>query len=216
MKKDFKFVLIPFVLLIVFGLGIYFFSKEKVETTQPLAAPVDAQAKVERDGNYSKGPANAKVTVVEFFDPECEGCAAFHPILKKLIAEYPENVRLVARYMLFHGNSYPAALALEGAGKQGKYWEMYNILLERQGQWSHQKESVAHIFERYAKELNLNIEEFNKAYDDLTFKAALAQDVTEGKALGVKGTPTFFINGQMLMQLSYDDLKSAIDRELAK
>ena len=118
--------------------------------------------------------------------------------------------------MLFHGNSYSAALALEGAAKQGKFWEMYNFMLERQAEWSHQKDSVVHIFERFAKELGLNIEEFNKSFDDLTFKAALAKDVADGQALGVRGTPTFFINGKMLMNLSYADLKNAIDAELAK
>jgi protein-disulfide isomerase len=212
MKKDIKFIVFPVIALILFGVGLMYFNKEKTPPVEPVAATV----KIERIGNYSKGPENAKVTVVEFFDPECEGCAAFHPILQKLLAEYPNDVRLVARYMLFHGNSYPAALALEGAGKQGKYWEMYNFLLERQGEWSHQETPVNTIFERFAKELGLNIEEFNKAYDDLTFKAALAQDVSEGKELGVRGTPTFFINGQILMQLSYNDLKAAIDKELGK
>jgi protein-disulfide isomerase len=213
MKKEVKFILFPLIALALFALAIFLFNKkENVETTE-ASQPV--KTKIERDGNYSKGKPDAKVTVVEFFDPECEGCAAFHPILQKLISEYPEDVRLVARYMLFHGNSYPAALALEGAGKQGKYWEMYSMLLERQNQWSHQDSPVNTVFEKFASELGLNIPEFNKAYDDLTFKAALAQDVTEGKELGVKGTPTFFVNGKILMQLSYEDLKNAIDKELA-
>lgn len=212
MKKDIKMVLFPVLALAIFAGFLFFFNKEKA----PIVEAVPEKTNLERIGNYSKGPENAKVTVIEFFDPECEGCAAFHPILKKIVDEYPNDVRLVARYMLFHGNSYPAALALEGAGKQGKFWEMYGFLLERQNQWSHQDTPVNTIFERYARELKLNIEEFNKSYDDITFKAALAKDVTDGKELGVKGTPTFFINGKMLMQLSYQDLKGAIEKELGR
>ena len=188
----------------------------KKDATPVESTSVAPKANIQRVGNYTKGPIDAKVTIVEFFDPECEGCAAFHPILQKILSEYPQDVQLVARYMLFHGNSYPAALALEGAGKQGKYWEMYSILLERQSEWSHQEKPVTTIFEGFAKELNLDLTEFNKSYDDLTFQAALAKDVEEGKMLGVRGTPTFFINGQILMNLSYNDLKNAIDKELIK
>ena len=214
MKKDMKLVIYPLLALVLFGGLLAFFNKKEVATVE--STPEVSQTNVQREGNYTKGPADAKVTVVEFFDPECEGCAAFHPILQKILSEYPNDVKLVARYMLFHGNSYPAALALEGAGKQGKYWEMYSILLERQNEWSHQDKPVTTIFEGFAKELSLDLTEFNKSYEDLTFKAALAQDVEEGKALGVRGTPTFFINGQILMNLSYNDLKNAIDKELGK
>ena len=214
MKKDMKLVIFPLIALVIFGAFLAFFNKkEAAPVDEALVAP---KTNIQRIGNYTKGPVDAKVTVVEFFDPECEGCAAFHPILQKILSEYPNDVQLVARYMLFHGNSFPAALALEGAGKQGKYWEMYSILLERQGEWSHQEKPVTTIFEGFAKELKLDLTEFNKSYDDLTFKAALAQDIEEGKALGVRGTPTFFINGQILMNLSYNDLKNAIDKELIK
>ncbi len=215
MKKDIKLVVFPLIALIIFG-GLLFFFNKKEAPVEAVTAPSTPQASLERAGTYMKGPAGAKVSVVEFFDPECEGCAAFHPILQKVLAEYPNDVHLIARYMLFHGNSFPAALALEGAGKQGKYWEMYAILLERQSEWSHQDKPVNSIFEGFAKELKLDLVEFNKSYDDFTFKAALAKDIADGKLLGVKGTPTFFVNGQILMNLSYNDLKAAIDRELAR
>lgn len=213
MKKNIKLLVFPLAAIIIIGAGlIYFNQKESIEVPAPQAA----SNLLRETGNHVKGPESAKVTVVEFFDPECEGCAAFHPLLKQIANEYPNDVKIIARYMLFHGNSYSAALALEGAGKQGKFWEMYNFMLERQNEWSHQKESVTSIFEKFAKELGLNLEEFNMAYDDLTFKAALAKDVADGQALGVRGTPTFFINGKMLMNLSYNDLKAAIDAELVK
>lgn len=216
MKKDIKLIVFPAIALVIFGVLLAVFNRDKSAEETSATTSSTPQANLYREGNYSKGPADAKVTLLEFFDPECEGCAAFHPILQKVLAEYPNDVKLVARYMLFHGNSYPAALALEGAGKQGKYWEMYATLLERQNEWSHQDGPVNSIFEKFAREQNLNLAEFNKSYEDLTFKAALAQDISDGKMLGVKGTPTFFINGQILMNLSYNDLKNAIDKELAR
>ncbi|MBC7429808.1 MAG: DsbA family protein [Bacteriovorax sp.] len=212
MKTDIKLILIPLLALTIGAVALIYFNKKSLDPT-----PVKTETSIlHREGNYKKGSSTAKVTVVEFFDPECEGCAAFHPLLKKIAGEYPNDVQIVARYMLFHGNSHPAALALEGAGKQGKFWEMYNFMLERQNEWSHQKDPVNLVFEKFAKELGLNIEEFNKAYDDITFQAALAKDMADGQALGVKGTPTFFINGKKLGNLSYNDLKGAIDEELKK
>lgn len=215
MKKDMKLILFPLLALIIFGGIVMFFMKDKAPEPTMLDNSTSLMVpSLEREGNYKKGPDGARVVVVEFFDPECEGCAAFHPIVKKILAEYPNDVQFVARYMLFHGNSRPAALALEGAGAQGKYWEMYNFLLERQDQWSHRQESVTGIFEGYAKELGLNIEEFNKSYDSADYTARFAKDMADGQQLGVKGTPTFFINGKPLMNLSYEDFKGAIDNEL--
>lgn len=216
MKKDIKFILFPLLAILIFAGALFFFYKGKEDESNMASTTQAPQTSVERDGAYFKGPAGAKVTVVEFFDPECEGCAAFHPILQKIVGEYPNDVKLIARYMLYHGNSYEAALALEGAGKQGKFWEMYNFMLERQNEWSHRKEPVRDIFSKFAGELKLDLTEFNKAYDDITFKATLAKDVSEGQQLGVRGTPTFFINGKMLMNLSYQDLKGAIEAELGR
>lgn len=214
MKKDIKFIVFPIVAIVIIALG-YFLMKPKEVTTEQTVAPA-AQASLNRSSAFVKGNPDAKVTVVEFFDPECEGCAGFHPILMQIMKEFPNDVKLEARYMLFHGNSYDAALALEGAGKQGKYWEMYNFLLERQQHWSHQEESVRETFEMYASELGLNLEEFNKSYDDFGSKAVIAQDASDGKLLNVNGTPTLFINGAKLERLSYEDLKQKIQSEIQK
>lgn len=212
MKKNVKLIIFPIIGLIVLALFAGYFMEARKKQARMDSMP----SNLLRKGNYTKGPSGAKVLLVEFFDPECESCAAFHPALKKILASYPKDIEFVARYMLYHGNSETAALALEGAGKQNKYWEMYDLLLERAAQWGHLKESAAPIFEKYAQELGLNIEEFNKSYSDPALKAKLTQDISDGKALGVKGTPTFFVNGNILQKLSYSDLKTAIEIELKK
>ena len=93
---------------------------------------------------------------------------------------------------------------------------MYDFLLGRSTQWALRKESVEPIFEEYAQELGLNIENFNKSYDDSALREKLAQDITDGKSLGVTGTPTFFINGKILQKITYSDFKNAIKVELTK
>lgn len=214
MKKDFKLILFPILAVLIFGGIIFFMNKSKEETkdVQPVAT---APSQLMRDSAYVKGDANAPVTIVEFFDPECEGCGAFHPLLKRIMDEYEGKVKLVARYMLFHGNSLHAAFALEGAGAQGKYYDLFNILLERQNEWGHQEPgSVNHIFEKYAKEIGLNVETFKTAFNNPEYAAIFEKDIADGKSLGVRGTPTFFINGKMLQRLSYQDLRNAIDAEL--
>lgn len=212
MKNNLKLIILPVIGLIVLGVGAGYFMEARKKQARLDAMPPN----LVRQDNYRLGPSGAKVLLVEFFDPECESCAAFHPAVKKILADHPKDIEFVARYMLYHGNSETAALALEGAGKQNKYWEMYNILLERPEEWGHLRESAAPIFEKYAQELGLNLEEFNKSYTDAALKTKIAQDVSDGKSLGVRGTPTFFVNGKLLQRLSYPDLKNAIEIELDK
>lgn len=212
MKKNVKLILFPVMGLIILGVIAGSFIDAQKKQARLDAMPPN----LVRQDSYKKGPNDAKVLVVEFFDPECESCAAFHPIVKKILAENPDDIEFIARYMLYHGNSFTAALALEGAGKQNKYWEMFDILLERPAQWGHRPESAKPIFETYAQELGLNIEEFNKSYDDPLLQEKLNRDIADGKSLGVKGTPSFFINGQLLPKISYAHLKEAIKVELEK
>lgn len=215
MKKEIKLILAPIVFIAVAAIA-YFSMNSNKDAISQAENNSTTSAQISRSSAFVKGPTEAKVEIIEFFDPECEGCRAFHPILMKIMDDFQGQVKLQARYMLFHGNSYEAALALEGAGAQGKYWEFYNFLLERQHHWGHQDGSVRHIFEMYAKELNLDIDKFNSSYEDISYKAVIAQDLNDGKALDVRGTPTFFINGVKLGRLSYNDMKTAVEEALKK
>lgn len=212
MNKKLKLIIFPLIGLIILSVLAGYFIEAKKQQDRLDALPTNLL----RKDSYKKGPSGAKVLVVEFFDPECESCAAFHPVVKRTLAEYPKDIEFVARYMLYHGNSTVAALALEGAGRQNKYWEMYDLLLERSAQWGHSKESAVPVFEEYAQELGLNVGEFSKAFNDPLLREKLNRDVADGKALGVKGTPTFFINGKRLNRVSEPDFKNVIEMELKK
>jgi protein-disulfide isomerase len=174
------------------------------------------------------GPADAPVTLVEFLDPECESCGAFHPTVKRILKDYDGRVRLVVRYMPFHPNSALAAAVTEAAGEQGKYWEMQELLFRRQPEWGEmhghggqaappaRREPPAVLFERYAAELGLDVERVRSAVADSRYASKIERDKRDGQSLGVAKTPTFFVNGRQLARFSQQDLRALIEEELGK
>lgn len=223
MKKEFK-ILIGILVLVVaaFAIGSQVYKSSNSSSTETAAAPdqsgeTRAEAvdeRLVRPDSPSLGPENAAVTLVEFLDPECESCRAFHPEVKRILKEYEGRIRLVVRYMPFHGNSVLAALATEAAGDQGKYWEMQDLLFAKQSEWGHQSEPQRELMEKYAQELNLDVEKFKASLSNLLVLQKLERDKQDGAALGVNGTPTFFVNGRKLESLSYDDMKAQIESHL--
>jgi protein-disulfide isomerase len=178
-----------------------------------------------RPDSRTLGAADAPVTIVEFLDPECESCRAFSPIVKKILKEYDGKVRLVVRYMPLHPNSILAATVTEAAGEQGKYWQMQEILFQRQSEWGERhgqpqpafsQPDVKTLFEKYAMELGLDVEKINSAIAQNRYAAKLERDKKDGQTLRVTRTPTFFVNGRLLARLGESDLKSLIDEELKK
>ena len=126
--------------------------------------------------------------------------------------------------MPFHPNSLVAASWTEAAGEQGKYWEMQELLFQRQPEWgqrhgpsdSASQPDAKALFEKYAMELGLDLEEMISARDNHRFTSKITRDQADGQSLGVKSTPTFFVNGRRLARLGESDLKSLIDEELRK
>jgi protein-disulfide isomerase len=182
-------------------------------------------AELVRPDSPGLGPMDAKVTLVEFYDPECEACAAYHPIVKGLLKEFEGKVRFVSRYATFHKNARIAAIYTEAAGEQGKYWEMQAKLFEKQKEWGEvhgqpptpgSESSPAPKFEQYAKELGLNVEQLKVSVTDPKHGAKVDRDMKDVASLNVKRTPTFYVNGRTLARLNQQDLRSLINEELAK
>jgi protein-disulfide isomerase len=162
------------------------------------------------------GAADAEVTIVEFLDPECESCRAAFPFVKQILQDYEGRVRLVVRYFPLHNNSVLAAAATEAAGAQGMYWEMQEMLFTRQSEWGEQRTPQTDLFISYATELGLNIEQFTADLQNPDYLARIERDQADGEALGVTGTPTFFINGRRVEELSADAIIAMIEEELAR
>lgn len=154
-------------------------------------------------------------TFVEFLDFECEACGALYPTIEDLRETYGDRVAFVVRYMPLHVSSVNAAKAAEAAAAQGKFEEMYDLLFQRQKEWGHQDDPEEQRFFDYADELGLDMERFRKDYDDPATLARIEQSQADGEALGVSGTPTMFMDGEMLQPESLEDLVAAFDAAVA-
>ena len=217
-------ILLAIVVIVIIG-GVVGASYYRGSVQKAPVAP-DTSRVLVRPDSASIGPADAKVTVVEFLDPECESCAAVAPQVKALLKEYEGRVRFVARYMPLHRNAKLAARYTEAAAEQGKYWEFQEKLFAMQGEWGEKHgpagahaaptAPVSTLFEKYGKEIGLDPQKLNADAGDPNYAAKADRDLADGRALGVRATPTFFVNGRKLARLSMPDLRTLIDEELAK
>jgi protein-disulfide isomerase len=200
------------VLIAAFVLGSTWYRGRQAATAERAVAEGDAE--LIRPYSVTQGPASAPVTMVEFFDPECESCRAMYPIVKQVMAEFDGQVRLVIRYMPLHQNSAYAASLLEAARAQNRYWEYLDIVMARQPEWASHTAPRPDLLMAYAPSAGLNVEQLRMATTDPEIASRIGQDETDGRALGANRTPTFFINGTMLPQLGYAPLRAAIEAEL--
>jgi protein-disulfide isomerase len=159
------------------------------------------------------GNDKAKVQIVEFLDPECESCRAAHPHVKELLRMYPEQVQLIVRYVPLHHNSEIAIRALEAARMQGKYWEALDLLFHYQPQWGdHHAPKPEVIFDVLPK-IFVDVKKIRANMTDPRITAIIDQDIADGEILGVRGTPTFFVNGNLV---GMQGLRAAVKREVDK
>ena len=181
------------------------------------SAATNASAEVVREDSHRLNDVpDAKVTFVEFLDFECEGCKAAYPIVEQLRADYGDRVEFVLRYFPLSGhfNAERAARAVEAAAQQGKLEPMYHKMYETQSDWGEKGTPADDVFRGFATELGLDMGAFDAAYGDPATAQRIRVDLDDGEALGVRGTPTFFINGEEIRLRQPDDLRNAIEDAL--
>lgn len=185
------------------------------------------------DDDASIGPKNAKVVIVEFSDFECPYCGAAMGTHDQLIQRFKSSdpsweaavpklkelaeqgkIRLVFRdfpLTNIHKQAQPAAIAAECAGEQEKFWEYHDLLFENQ-------ESLNEAnYAKWAGDLGLDVEDWNKCRQDPKTAQEVAKDLADGSAVGVRGTPAFIVNGQLLSGAQpYAAFEQIINAELAK
>lgn len=199
--------------VLVLSVGIFFINKTQSSTATVGKEQAQEIMAVKND-DWVKGPENAPITIVEYLDFECEACRVYYQITKQLKGEYKDKIRFVVRYFPLpgHKNSVPSALAVEAAGKQGKFWEMHDILYENQKDWGEKQIANPEIFVEYAKQIGLDMEKYKKDISAQETKDRINRDKNSATSLGIQGTPTFFINGEKIPNpKGYDDFKSLID-----
>jgi protein-disulfide isomerase len=207
-----RFLLILAALVVVF-LGVVVYSKSKDGSD---TANVDSS----QGTNYTQGAGTDGVTVVEFGDFQCPACRSYYPITKQLKEKYGDRIKFQFRHfplVQVHQNAMVAHRAAEAAGRQGKFWEMHDLLYERQQAWESSKNPTA-IMEDYAAELGLNIDQFKADFISEAVNNAIQADIKAGQAAGANSTPTFVINGKKVENLPTDvaGFSQLIDEQIAQ
>lgn len=221
MTKEAKILIGIAVVVLIGGVLLAIYANPK---PQEAGQPVDGQSLV-RDNSHMTGKKEAKVTLVEFGDFQCPGCAAASPTVKKIIEDYKsnENFNFVFRNFpleQIHQNARIAAEAAEAAGAQGKYWEMNELLYQKQNEWNVSSVPLDQ-FSNYAVTLGLDVEKFKQSVLQRLFTDVIDADLKDGNNVKVTGTPTFFLNGVLFAPdpgkiPTLEMFKQAIDTELAK
>jgi protein-disulfide isomerase len=178
---------------------------------KPLSA--ELVAKQQGTDAPSFGPADAKVTLVEYSDFECPYCSKAAETANKIKEKYGDKVRLVFRQfpLSFHQNAMPAAQASLAAGEQGKFWEMHDKMFANQRALGREE------LDKYAAELGLDMAKFKAAMDSGKFKDQVDADQKLGESVGVQGTPSMFIGAERIENpADFDSVAAAIDAALAK
>src|SRR5262249_49447632 len=144
---------------------------------------------IHTDGARVRGAPMAPVTIVEFSDFQCPFCGAAHPELKRLLREFEGQVKLAFKYfpLSAHERALPAAKAAEAAARQGKFWEMHDLLFE------HQRQLEDADLERYATSLGLDLERFKADMASPEVLEKIEADRKEGEKLEIQGTPTMYV-----------------------
>ncbi len=191
-----KIVAITAVLAVaLFAIAAFFYKGDNRQTPQ-IARPEASQ--LVRPHSYVFGPQDAPVTIVEFFDPACEACRAFYPIVKQIMERFPDSVRLVLRYTTFHKGSDEVVRILETARMQKIFRPVLEALLKDQPNWaSHSAPDISRAWET-ARQAGLDVEKARKVMMMPDITAILVTDMADVRSLNVKQTPTFFVNGKPL------------------
>ena len=198
--------------LAVVGFAVAAFFYDRASTVPQATAPVPENSALERFNSPSFGPANAPVTIVEFFDPSCESCRAFYPIVKKMMSQHPADVRLVLRYVKLHKGSEEAIRLLEAARKQDVFAPVLEAVLEAQPQW-HDDAQASAAWDA-AAQAGLDVARAREEMVSPEITATIERDAADAKTVGVRGTPTFFVNGKPLTNFGAQQLYDLIWSEI--
>jgi protein-disulfide isomerase len=178
---------------------------------EPNFVGPDQRVTVDLGDAPTRGPADAPVVIVEFGDFQCPYCGEMEPVIERLLSDYDGKILFAFKQfpISYHSHAQLAAEASLAANAQGQFWPFHDTL------YAHQDALTRADLEGYATDLGLDLDLFRAALDDHTYVAAIADDINQGMALGVGGTPAFYVNGRAAFgAMSYDQMKRVVDEEL--
>jgi protein-disulfide isomerase len=198
MKRYLPFVIVVGVALATLGSGAMLY-RAKQSTVKDIPASQSSLAGANADSAHIRGNPNAPVTLEEFGDFQCPPCRQFAGFVEELMKEYDSKLRIVFRNFPLpaHEHAREAAQAAEAAGLQGKFWEMYDTLYREQSLWSNAS-NARELFESYAGAIGLDVDKFKKDMDSDKVRERIDSDHALADFLGVKVTPSLFINNRAL------------------
>ena len=213
--------LLPLAFVVGLSVGFLFWGRDAAPVAparadQPQSTPEEQTVRryeVPEDDDPSIGPSDAAITIIEFSDYECPYCRRWYQeVYLRLLQDYPDAVRIVFRdfpLSSIHPNATPAAEAANCAGEQDAYWKFHNLLFTGE-------ELGDEIYLEYASQLKLDVAKFKACYEEGRYKDEVAADYQYASTLGVRSTPTFFVNGIPVVGAQpYDVFKQLIEQELA-
>jgi protein-disulfide isomerase len=212
MKKA-LFISVAVLLVLAFLAATLVYKSEKVDESAQMARQYSEN--LVRMHSPALGKADAAVEIVEFIDPACETCRAFYPMVKQIMAEHPDQIRLVLRYAPFHQGADQVVAVLEAARRQGKFWPALEALLVAQSEWTANHTADVNLVWRHLDGLGLNLEQMRVDMMSPGIAQIIAQDLEDARVLKVNRTPGFFVNGRPLENFGYEPLKAMVDDALA-
>jgi len=219
MKRYLPFVIVVGVALIALGSGAMLYrAKRQQLQLRPIPENKAVSEATDAESMHIRGNPNAPVTLEEFGDFQCAPCGTFATFGEELLKEYDSRLRIVFRNFPLQGHEHAreAALAAEAAGMQGHFWEMHDVLYREQVFWSYAP-NARELFESYAGTIGLNLDQFRKDMDSEKVKERVDSDHARGDSLGIKVTPTLFINNQPVdpKDKNPEGVRAAINAALA-
>ena len=206
---------------LVLGLAVFAAAAWYASRPTPLTAaatiPSEQTEALLRPYSPILGPDEAPVTIVEFFDPACEACRAFYPVVKDIMSEHGDAVRVAIRYTPFHGaGSEEAIRVLEAARMQGIFEPVLEAILREQPQWASHGAPEPGLLLNIAAGAGLDVEAAQAQMKAPQTMAILNQDRADVEAMGVRQTPTFFVNGRPVDPFGEEALRTLVAEEVAE
>jgi protein-disulfide isomerase len=200
-------------ILILVGVGYFIYNRQVPIPPGDSGKPSDAV----HQADWIKGPSKAPVVLVEYSDFQCPACRSYVPVVQELTEQFGDNLVVVYRHFplkQIHLQAELAAQAAEAAGKQGKFWEMHDLLFDRQQDWSENRKAGS-LFGEYATEIGLEINQFQSDLKSKEVKGLVKADFQDGLGLGISSTPTFYINGEQITNpRSVEEFAALIETQL--